>query len=608
MLSYSQVDRILRPLRNKCNAFATHVSKPANDVSTVPPLSVLHPPDNAGSRVYFDKHRVNTLELSRKQYAVRDCFKDVLAKILGDTQNRIKRRILRRIPLSSYWRLYHCNTESEHVPSSLGALTLGLHRKAVVAHSLELVLQLSPHQPPFLLLLLDVTLAHHLENESYALLQALLIAACNSDASLIPSICHPTSETFLVDLCKQWTLSGLTVDGFVRVLMGVLRSVDCARIWTSKAMMTFILETAKDNMTSFMTCVCELLGALPDISTTITKSSAGSNFLQRMLDIACEDLLSQDCHLETDWIIVLLDYMDNLVESADQSSTEDILLAATSALICLATHWLLRPPEGMLNQLMRVKLLLDTFRPKPTTYNALVSRITASEDLHHLKQSIRSYTSVLRSHGLLRHEASLWACALRQIEVPAIERALTARSDAPSLKELRLNLIELVEEAEKRCFGRPRPSPPPQQGHDIRGHSRRRKRSSDGSGTWTWDPMFGCWHRPHDDRPVLKKRDTRPARLSCPAPLNVRKTRRRLSLCSPTRTSLENENDDSSTEFDQGLTDFATLLCRAISNRTVLHPEKESPTSDDKNHTCSSPDYVSPLDESDDKLDLFLCE
>jgi hypothetical protein len=488
-----------------------------------------------------------------------------------------------------------------------------LYRKAIVAHSLELVLQLSPHQPPFLLLLLDVTLAYRLENESYALLQTLLTVACNSDASLSPPICHPTSEPFLVDLCKQWTLSDLTVDGFVRVLTGVLQSVDSARIWTSKAMMAFILEIAKYSTSSFMTCVCELLGALPDISSTITKSSAGSNFchfLQRMLDSACGDLLSQDCHLETDWIIVLLDCMDNLVEPADQSSTEDIFLATTNTLICLATHWLSRPPEGMLNQLMRVKLLLDTVKPKATTYNALISRITASEDLYYLKQSIRSYTSVLRSHGLLHHEASLWACALRQIEVPAVERALTARSDAQSLKELRLNLIELVEEAEKRCFGRPRPSPP-QQGHDIRGHSRRRKRSSDGSGTWTWDPILGCWHRPYDDRPVLKKRDTRPTRLSCPAPLKVRKTRRRLSLCSPTRTSLENENDDSSTEFEnssQGLTSFATLLCRAISNRTILHPEKEPPTGDDKSHTCSSPDCVSPLDESDDKLDLFLCE
>lgn len=91
MLSYSQVDRILRPLRNKCNAFATHVSKPTNDLSTIPPLSVLHPPENAGSRVYFDKHRVNTLELSRKQYAVRDCFKDVLTKILGGNSLNQKR-------------------------------------------------------------------------------------------------------------------------------------------------------------------------------------------------------------------------------------------------------------------------------------------------------------------------------------------------------------------------------------------------------------------------------------------------------------------------------------------------------------------------------------
>ena len=94
MLSYSQVDRILRPLRNKCNALAAYVPKPGDGLATVPPLSVLHPPETTGVRVYFDKHRVNTLELSRRQYAVRDCFKDVLAKILGgnnaqNTQRRV---------------------------------------------------------------------------------------------------------------------------------------------------------------------------------------------------------------------------------------------------------------------------------------------------------------------------------------------------------------------------------------------------------------------------------------------------------------------------------------------------------------------------------------
>jgi hypothetical protein len=96
MLSYSQVDRILRPLRNKCNALAVHVSKPGDDLSAVPLLSVLHPPENIGVRVHFDKHRVNTLELSRKQYAVRDCFKDVLARILGgnNAQKISQRRVV----------------------------------------------------------------------------------------------------------------------------------------------------------------------------------------------------------------------------------------------------------------------------------------------------------------------------------------------------------------------------------------------------------------------------------------------------------------------------------------------------------------------------------
>jgi hypothetical protein len=451
-----------------------------------------------------------------------------------------------------------------------------------------------------------VTLAYHLENESYALLHALFTAACKSDASSTPPICHPSSQTFLVDLCKNWAFSGLTVDGFVRVLMGVLRTVDSARIWTSKAMMTFMPETARDSVSPFMSCVCELLGALPDISTTeIEQSSEFYHFLQRMLDIASGHLLSQDHHLETDWIIILLDYMNGLVELTNRPSMEGISLATTDTLICFATHWLWRPPAGMLDQLTRVKLLLDTVKPKPTTYDILLSHITASGDLHDLKQSIQSYTNALRSHGLLRHEASLWACALRRIDVPAVEQALSIRSGAQPLKKFRLKLIELVEEAEKRCFGRQSPPPPP-----VNGYSRRRKRTSSGSGTWIWDPTFQCWLRPPADGPVLKKRKTRlndgyPTRFSCPAPLNICEARRHHSLCSPSReSSPECENDYS----PPGLTNFATLLCRAISNRTVLHPEKECPIYDDKTRTCSSPAWISRPDDSDDKLDLFLCE
>ena len=445
-----------------------------------------------------------------------------------------------------------------------------------------------------------MTLAYHLENESYALLHALFTAACKSDASSTPPICHPSSQTFLVDLCKNWAFSGLTVDGFVRVLMGVLRTVDSALIWTSKAMMTFMPETARDSMSPFMSCVCELLDALPDISTTeIAKSSEFYHFLQRMLDIASGHLLSQDHHLESDWIIILLDYMNDLVELANRPGMEGISLATTDTLLCFATHWLWRPPAGMLDQLARVKLLLGTVKPKPTTYDMLLSHITASGDLHDLKLSIQSYTRVLRSHGLLRHEASLWACALRRIDVPAVEQALSIRSGAQPLKKFRLKLIELVEEAEKRCFGGQSPPPPP-----VNGYSRRRKRTSSGSGTWTWDPTFQCWLRPPADGPVLKKRKTRlndgyPTRFSCPAPLS-----------SPSReSSPECKSDYSPPGFDrssQGTTNFATLLCRATSNRTVLHPER--PTYDEETRTCSSPDWSSRPDESDDKLDLFLCE
>lgn len=96
-LSTSRIHRLLRPLRTKCAslaAFADTKTRAISNSSTysargngiserdfdAPPLLILQPPATIGSRVYFDKHNVEGLEMSRKVYAVRDCFKDIVVK------------------------------------------------------------------------------------------------------------------------------------------------------------------------------------------------------------------------------------------------------------------------------------------------------------------------------------------------------------------------------------------------------------------------------------------------------------------------------------------------------------------------------------------------
>jgi len=91
-LTTTTINRLLRPLRNRCVAFAMSKNPPPppRTYSTtrsdpvhvdVPPLSILHPPDKLGTRIHFEKHALDVLDLSRKIYAVRDSFRDILFKM-----------------------------------------------------------------------------------------------------------------------------------------------------------------------------------------------------------------------------------------------------------------------------------------------------------------------------------------------------------------------------------------------------------------------------------------------------------------------------------------------------------------------------------------------
>lgn len=82
-LSTSRIHRLLRPLRTRCTSLAalgkgaqrrpaTYSSKATVSKENVPPLLLLH------SSSSVDKHSTDASELSRKVYAVRDCFRDIL--------------------------------------------------------------------------------------------------------------------------------------------------------------------------------------------------------------------------------------------------------------------------------------------------------------------------------------------------------------------------------------------------------------------------------------------------------------------------------------------------------------------------------------------------
>src|ERR1700691_1315290 len=93
-LTTTRINRLLRPLRNKCNTLAsvaklsaltptTYSSSQAWSSHDSPPLTILQPPGNVGIRIHLDDDYMRTVELARRIYPVRDCFRNVVQVTFG---------------------------------------------------------------------------------------------------------------------------------------------------------------------------------------------------------------------------------------------------------------------------------------------------------------------------------------------------------------------------------------------------------------------------------------------------------------------------------------------------------------------------------------------
>jgi hypothetical protein len=85
----SRITRLLRPLKAKCLALSAYMKEASiGSITTyggrrVPGEQELLPlevPSNIGLRIHFSRNTVQTLELSKRIHAIRDCFYDLLIK------------------------------------------------------------------------------------------------------------------------------------------------------------------------------------------------------------------------------------------------------------------------------------------------------------------------------------------------------------------------------------------------------------------------------------------------------------------------------------------------------------------------------------------------
>lgn len=293
-LTTSRVNRLLRPLRNKCNSLAalpktatasrvTHSKQHNWDPDSRPPLAILHP--SAGTKkLTLDNRSADEFELSRRIHAVCDAFKNIAYVAYGQSCTE-------RIPsLAAMCTL----VVGENMPAAHSDSTLvnsgqsstdendildvdGIYeavpqhyrgylsrpppsalttdwcnpRFLIVSHALSMILCICTNHHTLVTILLDHCLSFGLVHESTHLLNIILAQAfLSSNSSYPPPITHPAHTNYLLDLHAKWTTGNkpsgtssgsllFTTSAFCKAVLGTLSQISSCNshiLWTSKVL------------------------------------------------------------------------------------------------------------------------------------------------------------------------------------------------------------------------------------------------------------------------------------------------------------------------------------------------------------------------------------
>lgn len=481
-----------------------------------------------------------------------------------------------------------------------------------------------------------------------------------STSNATPRICHPAHATFLQDLRSRWNASGLSDRAFFQLLVDVLETVQSTEAWACKSVHAMARAMFTRDFPSFMRLIGGstrlVAGASARSVRNETSKSGGRpksvqlrHRFYRWTEMALDYLLSTDVSSESQNVAetsnaVLSCLLSILASGLHHTNTSfDDLGAADSPgmILCLATHWLLNLNKASSSRLASIIDRLAEVSPPTSAYSPLMEKIFSESCLTNCQGKLDAATSILRSYGLMRLEASMWACALRQIELSTCERLLATCNSDEQIRKYRHRLIELVDEAENRCFGlvqRDRPFAAPQTPR-FKNQPSSKAAANQAMGAWRWEAMVGCWIR-GTDNPTSAKKKRKISFLQCSSRrLRHRATHTphkripRLSLDPSTRSSRpskqtrgsHSENDDSTSHVCDNLqtplikrpSAFASRLSDAFAHRTVLHGIQNACDPDDLQNP-----QISPIPKrakfnfevnrsmelpSDDSLDLFAC-
>ncbi|KAI0717264.1 hypothetical protein C8T65DRAFT_726300 [Cerioporus squamosus] len=540
-LTTSKVNRQFRSLRSKCASLTslshapprpkvavTYGSSSRNaprlgEQDDAPPLAILQSLDKLGARLHFDRALVENMQLSKRIYEVRDAFKNIVQSTFGPPKP-VSETPCRILPLAGICARVvgqHVEVEMaaslEHLPNAEGGqdedrgqimdelyeqVPSQYRNYTMVAHALTYILDTCPHHPTLLHALLEVCIAHGLFSEAQMILHALFTTAIlpRPDSPRACPLTHPAHKNFLT------TLRETSGGGAVVRLSRDLAQQD------------------------FAGCFVPLVSGLATSLWQSNKPQKGASKggMEHSRSKVHEDALERLAK----WLAVMLDTVYRSGPTTDglehYSACLDFLVmvepfrfhtlagppaspgaCVADALCCLAAYCLASPLAATASvqpDLRVLERLLREATIRNQTMDDLVSRILPlpsftmfrmplSElgehtptpppvDLalgHGVIGDFDALATPLRARGLLRCEAALYRSALEHVEIlissPPHTLPPSLQLGEKALHELRLQLLDRAEDAERRCYGNATdPSRPP-----------------DASQEWVWEEMVGSW-------------------------------------------------------------------------------------------------------------------
>ncbi|RPD63725.1 hypothetical protein L227DRAFT_650734 [Lentinus tigrinus ALCF2SS1-6] len=447
----------------------------------------------------------------------------------------------------------------EEVPSQYRSYTL-------VAHALTYILDTCPHHPTLLHALLEVCIAHGLVAEAQIVLQALFTTSIlpRPNSTYICPLTHPAHKNFLVTLKETCGPSNAETSPiindrtFTRILINAL-SHPCPEqlhAWTSRAVIRLAREFAQQDFAGcFVPLVAGLATALGQGQKPKRSGAKGTRAPMDVRSKAYEDASERLAK----WLVMMLDTVHRLATTADgvvqYSACLDFLVqvepfrlhtlsappaspgaCVVDALCCLTACCLASPlaASHAESDLCVLSRLLRDATVRNQTLDDLVSRIIPlpsftifrmplAEPNEHtptpppvdrvlgdgVMTDIDTLAAPLAARGILRCEAALYRGALEHVEIlissPLHTLPPSMQLGEKALHELRLQLLDRAEDAERRCYGNTTdPSRPP-----------------DVNQEWVWEEMVGSW--------VVKSPAPAQAKIAKDRDLEQAAKRRRLS-------------------------------------------------------------------------------